>query len=105
MSLVLFNYPITNFGNYQISSLSSRSFAADCSCLVLVNPSAFHHEDDPPYRCDVVARVAVEGDDVGLHSGREWADFVLHSEGLCGAGVRGDQGVHQALAGLRALDE
>jgi len=45
---------------------------------ILINRPALHHKHAAADRCSVLQRIAVEGDDIGLHAGSQRADLVLH---------------------------
>jgi hypothetical protein len=45
-----------------------------CGRLVPVNLSALHHECHAPERGDVLDRIALDGDEVGVHAGGDGAD-------------------------------
>lgn len=48
------------------------------SSLVLVHLAALHHEHHAAHGGDVLKRIAVQGDDVGLQAGSNQTDFILH---------------------------
>jgi hypothetical protein len=48
------------------------------TCDVLVDFPAFHYEDYAAHGGDVLERIAIQSDDVGLHARSDSADPVLH---------------------------
>src|SRR5712691_2169569 len=54
-----------------------------CAAGVLVYLAVFHHKHDAPQRCDVLQRIAVDGDEIGVQAGRERSDPIAHAERLC----------------------
>ncbi len=47
--------------------------------------AVFHHKGHGSQRIDVVQRIAVDGDDVGVGPGRYYADLACHIEHVSGA--------------------
>src|SRR5438128_11109401 len=61
--------------------------------LLFVDLSFLHDEGDAAQSLDVFERVALDGDDVGKHSGFEITDFVSHAKSLCWSACGLDYGL------------
>jgi len=59
-------------------------------CQILKYFSAFHHENDPFRGGDVLQRVTIESDDVGVEAGSDGADTVLQAKGFGGQRAGGN---------------
>src|SRR5260370_5570726 len=76
------------------------------ACLVLVHFPALHHKHHLADIGDVNQRIAVGGDQVGFHPGRDTADLVAEAKRLSGSRRRTYDRVHGRLAGVaHAIDE
>jgi hypothetical protein len=53
-------------------------------CEIFVHFAGFHDEDDAASGGGVIERVAVHGDDIGVHTWSDGADFVFEAQGLGG---------------------
>src|SRR5713226_1913176 len=74
--------------------------------LVLVHFTAFHHEHRVADIRDVLQRIAIGGNKVSLHSGRDAADLATESERFSGPRCRTDDGLHGWLTRIaHAVDE
>ncbi len=56
--------------------------------LLFIDLPFLHDEGDAAQSLDVFERVALDGDDVGKHSGFEITDFVSHAKSPCWSACR-----------------
>ena len=52
------------------------------------------------FAVNVVERIAIHGNNVGFHAGRERSDLILHPDGFRGSRRCGDDRIHRRLAAI-----
>src|SRR2546426_10312110 len=79
---------------------------SSAGCDVFVDFPRFHDKDDAPEGCNVVERIAVYGNDVGFHAGRQGSDLILHPDGFRSSRRCGNDRIHRWLTAIfNPIDE